>query len=158
MHSSEMAVPVYHSRDWRDGEIAFLIPAEHFYDEDYHALIDTRQVVRKATGHPVIVLKRLPNGNCVVTTVSAYSNSRGTAIPPWQQWVHRTESPRHFRAFVGSARPNTQHDFLRLQGDRIMPKVSWVHINRVFEVTATTLVTFNKTRGILRLAEESLRM
>lgn len=163
-------------RVFAEGEIVFLRKARNYNKHDVQALIATGEICPKATGHPVVVLRRLDSEKYVVSVVSSHANEGyRDAIPPWRRGCYRGRPGTYFRAFVGTQRPSTQHDLLHLQGDKIMPKVSWMYVRDAYEVTPSTLCPWDGPKEgmgllfpasrenrrlileVLQLTEESLR-
>ncbi|KAI8635608.1 hypothetical protein F5Y19DRAFT_469488 [Xylariaceae sp. FL1651] len=146
---------------WQLGDVAFLKDASEFDEAEYAELIGRGRLQSGATGHPVIILDRSDDSRYVIiTTVSAYSSSRfNDYLPPWEQAVHARKDPNGFRAFEGSARPNTNFQHLKLGDNKLWPKVktSWVYIHYCYVVPATTLKCFDKSQDQLRVNPESLR-
>ena len=163
-HCPTRGGPYHH---WQEGEIAFLQPASAFSDKDYADLITPKpghrlgQIPSKATGHPVIILKRLSaaSAHVLVTPVSAYSSGPdNNFLPPWRQHYHRRKDPNDFRSFLGCERYSTDRPSLYLADGRSMPKprASWLNIQSAFVVPLNVISTFTKSRHLLRVQQESL--
>ena len=109
--------------DRREGDIAYLRPAAEF-PESERAILKGRNGYQgghldaMATGHPVIVLRRLSehSDHVLVTTVSAYSaGPSSNFLAPWKQRYHRYKNPEDFRSFDGSELSNDKYPALRLE-------------------------------------------
>lgn len=152
-----------HRSDWQEGDIAFLKQSRTFSDEDYSALIQSGHLQDKATGHPVIVLRRPSprSTHMLVTTVSAFSSDEANNwLAPWEQEVHHWKHRLDFRSFEGTERSSREHAALQLEGARSMPKPrgSWVYIQNVYLVPVTVVGLFNKVQGPkLRVTRASLK-
>ncbi|KAK4233997.1 hypothetical protein C8A03DRAFT_19029 [Achaetomium macrosporum] len=155
------------NNDWREGDIAFLMPSAEFSSADYDALIRPSPgaqygyVPPKATGHPVISVRRLSerSTHVLITPVSAYSSGPANDyLAPWKQVYHSRKNPRDFRAFHGSERPSDEFPPLFLEKGAAIPKprTSWVHIQSLWVVPLTVLKRFTKSRQLLRVRADSL--
>lgn len=146
---------------WTVGDIAFLRSADTMNKKDYQQLIASGYLPEKATCHPVIVLGiDATTKRTIVTPVSAFSIEANGYLPPWKQQYHRAKNPGHFRAFVGTARPDNKHASLRLADDKMQmpkPQASWVFIRHFFCVPFTVLGWFNKAPTLLRVHPESVQ-
>ncbi|KAK0702070.1 hypothetical protein B0T26DRAFT_866153 [Lasiosphaeria miniovina] len=147
--------------NWKEGDVAFLLPASSFSAEDHNNLIAGGYMAEKATGHPVIILKRISgqSTHILVTPVSAYSSGDfNNFLPPWRQICHSRKKPRDFRSFDGCERSNSDYPPLFLEGGMSMPKpqASWVNIQSVWSVPLTVIGRFHKSRDHLRVRHASL--
>ncbi|KAK3378722.1 hypothetical protein B0T24DRAFT_568271 [Lasiosphaeria ovina] len=147
--------------NWKEGDVAFLLPASSFSAEDHNNLIAGGYMAEKATGHPVIILKRISgqSTHVLVTPVSAYSSGDfNNFLPPWRQIYHSRKNPRDFRSFDGCERSNRDYPPLFLEGGMAMPKpqASWVNIQSVWSVPLTVIGRFHKSRDHLRVRHDSL--
>ncbi|KAK4144548.1 uncharacterized protein C8A04DRAFT_27735 [Dichotomopilus funicola] len=153
---------------WLEGDIAFLTQSENMSSKDFEELISRQgnkgnragYIPWRATGHPVIVLKRLSEDSThvLITPVSAYSWERNGRRPPWCQRQHQSKRQVDFRSFVGTERADDTRPFLRLQPGQTMPKnnSSWVYIQSVWAVPITALCVFTGSRTVLTVHPESL--
>ncbi|KAL2018234.1 hypothetical protein VTK56DRAFT_1141 [Thermocarpiscus australiensis] len=147
--------------NWREGDIAFLRPSGEFSSSDYDALIRSRYIPAKATGHPVIILRRLSehSTHVLITPVSAYSSGPfNHYLPPWKQVHHAPKHPRDFRGFHGSELPNDEFPALFLEEGQSMPKprTSWLYIQSLWVVPLSVITRFTKSRELLRVRADSL--
>ncbi|KAI0908252.1 hypothetical protein F4823DRAFT_564023 [Ustulina deusta] len=146
---------------WQPGDIAFLKKAENFSQAEWTELIESGRVRQNATGHPVIILGRSDDlKSYIVTTVSAYrSGEHNNYRPPWEQESHRNKDINGFRAFEGSARPKNNYRLLHLADGKEWPKnrTSWVYIHNRSTVPASTLISYDKAQGELRMTPESFQ-
>ncbi|KAK0715532.1 hypothetical protein B0H67DRAFT_464162, partial [Lasiosphaeris hirsuta] len=159
-----------------EGDIAFLLSSDVFTSEEQKQLLTPKPgykygyVPPLATGHPVIVLKRLsPESQYIlVTPISAYSWGKENKFdPPWEQLAHRWKAPSDFRSFFPCQRYQganasdggipRAHEYLYLEGNKRMPKrnASWLHIQSVYVVPLTVMGHFTKSRELLRVDKES---
>ncbi|KAI5865947.1 hypothetical protein GGS23DRAFT_594103 [Durotheca rogersii] len=149
------------TRNWKDGEIAFLKGVDQFNHTEYRSLIASGYMREATTQHPVIVLEHSSDyQHYLITTVSAYGSSRENSyLAPWRQACHRRKCRESFRAFFGSEKPSEEHDYLWLEPGQQFPKpkTSWVYIRLCFVVPASTLTRFDKTPTQLRVTQESLK-
>lgn len=152
------------SHQWRERDIAFLKPSTCFCLEDYNALIKPAAawggrgyMPEGATGHPVIILRRVGN-HVLVTPVSAYSSGDyNNNLAPWNQKFHRRKCRYDFRSFDGTELASNDHPALFLErGSMPKPKVSWVYIQSVWVVPVSVITHFTKSRQLLRLRQDSL--
>ncbi|ORY56899.1 uncharacterized protein BCR38DRAFT_490346 [Pseudomassariella vexata] len=148
--------------DWQDGDIAFLRPISEFTQSEYDEHIKIGNLHLGAAGHPVVILRRPRNSKyAVVTTVSAYASDASNGyLAPWKQNKHQNRCSKYdFRSFVGSERSDPERPYLKLEGDKLMPKekTSWVCLQSIHLVRLTTLKTFTRPKSHLRMAEKSLR-
>lgn len=148
------------SRNWQDGEIAFLKSHETFLNKDHRDLVASGYLPRGATNHPVIILQAGPD-RAIVTTVSAYNSGADTNfLPPWRMFAHRDKHYDDFHAFVGTKLPpRSTHDHLRLcnPGAKMnKPQASWVYIKSFFTVPYSVLIPWNRVPQQLRVSKESL--
>ncbi|KAK3319008.1 hypothetical protein B0H66DRAFT_533511 [Apodospora peruviana] len=153
--------------NWLEGEIAFLKPYDQFNQEDLETLIQPCEGKKygylppKATGHPVIILRRLSetSTHVLVVPVSAYrSDASNNFLPPWKQRFHECKRPEDFRAFGTCERPNNQYPPLFLENNLQMPKprASWVWVQSGWVVPLTVIGYFDKSNEILRMRANSL--
>ncbi|KAJ9142503.1 hypothetical protein NKR23_g7230 [Pleurostoma richardsiae] len=145
--------------NWKDGDIAYLKCHSTFSEADREELLESGYLHYGATGHPCIILRHLSGTHVLVTPVSAYSSGEFNGnLAPWKQEVHRLKSPDHFRAIQGSELPPNKRQALQLEMGMAMPKprASWVNVQSVWMVPLTTISTFDKAQGVLRLTSESL--
>ncbi|KAK8052434.1 hypothetical protein PG993_003819 [Apiospora rasikravindrae] len=147
---------------WEAGHLAFLTSCNNYNEEDYHNLIESKEIPPKATNHPCVILQRFHDSDhCLITPVSAFSASEETNfLPPWKQWCHRHKKVQDFRSFRGSESSssgsdsdsscsngsNTSCQFLELQNGRTMPKpkASWIYIQHIYVVPVHLLIPFKK--------------
>jgi len=117
--------------EWETGDIAFLIPEDHFPDEERNQLITPKRgrkhgyIPEKATGHPVIILDRLSrqSTHVLITTVSAYhSGPENNYEAPWNQRWHEWKDPKDFRSFHGCEKYDERWPALHLRDGKSMPK------------------------------------
>ncbi|KAK4134492.1 hypothetical protein BT67DRAFT_455856 [Trichocladium antarcticum] len=149
---------------WREGDIAFLLPAGQYSPSDRLALLKGHgkgHLDEKATGHPIIILCRLSekSDHVLATTVSAYSSGPGNNfLAPWKQTYHRSKNPLDFLSFEGSERVNNKIPALHLEGGSwAKPKTSWVYSQSIFVVPVSVLCRYNKACGKqLRVRPDSL--
>lgn len=146
-------------RTWRAGDIAFLKTCRAFNRRDHNDLIASGYLHEQATCHPVIILEAHATG-AIITPVTAFgSSAENKFLPPWQQANHRRKSLDDFRAFVGTRRPDNRHSSLQLADPKMRmpkPQASWVYLRHFWTVPYTVLGWFNKTPGLLQIAEDSL--
>lgn len=148
----------------REGDIAFLLPAGQYSPSDRLALLKGHgkgHLDEKATGHPIIILRRLSekSDHVLATTVSAYSSGPGNNfLAPWKQTYHRSKNPLDFFSFEGSERVNNKIPALHLEGGSwAKPKTSWVYSQSIFVVPVSVLCRYNKACGKqLRVRPDSL--
>ncbi|EAQ87563.1 hypothetical protein CHGG_04182 [Chaetomium globosum CBS 148.51] len=154
---------------WKEGDIAFLRPSKTFSPEELRTLIHrTPEFPRgyipvRATGHPVIILRRLSQGSThvLVTTVSAHnSGPENGYLAPWKQACHRHEALANFRSFEGSQRATAEFPplFLRPGQEMRKPRTSWVHIQSAWVVPVSVLGHFSGVKGahVVTMTTESL--
>ncbi|KAI1366927.1 hypothetical protein F5Y08DRAFT_350522 [Xylaria arbuscula] len=141
---------------WQPGDIAFLKKSDQFNKTERDAV---PKLPDKATGHPVIVLDRSPDGERhTIITVSAYnSGEENNYLPPWKQVVHERKDKRCFRAFEGSERPDNYRPYLELIDGQQWPKpkMSWVYVRHWSTVPKSTLIWYDKPASQLRMDRES---
>ncbi|KAJ3577957.1 hypothetical protein NPX13_g2608 [Xylaria arbuscula] len=141
---------------WQPGDIAFLKKSDQFNKTERDAV---PKLPDKATGHPVIVLDRSPDGERhTIITVSAYnSGEENNYLPPWKQVVHERKDKRCFRAFKGSERPDNYRPYLELIDGQQWPKpkMSWVYVRHWSTVPKSTLIWYDKPASQLRMDRES---
>lgn len=124
---------------WEDRDIAYLKHSDQFSDEDKKALLEPERgnkhgyLPAKATGHPVIILRRISNKSThvLITAISSYSACEGNNfLPPWKQEHHRWKKPKDFRALEGSELPLDSQRWVYLEKGERMPKngghTSWI--------------------------------
>ncbi|RYO98799.1 hypothetical protein DL764_006987 [Monosporascus ibericus] len=145
--------------EWKEGEIAYLKPASEFKAQDYESCIQSKEVDERATGHPVIILKRHSPAatHVIVTPVTAFSSGpENDFLPPWKQRYHASKAHDDFRAFLGCARPTDKRAHLLLEAASMpKPKTSWVYVQSVYLVPVSTLQFFNKVNIVLRMKQDS---
>ncbi|KAK8128840.1 hypothetical protein PG984_009948 [Apiospora sp. TS-2023a] len=141
---------------WKAGQLAFLTSCERYNDEDYHNLIEMKEIPPKATNHPCVILRRDQGSDyCIITPVSAFSASEETNfLPPWKQRCHQKKARQHFRSFRGSESSSSSSDsinsqLLELRDGRTMPKpkASWIYIDHIYVVPVHLLIPFRKPGG-----------
>lgn len=91
--------------------------------------------------------------------ISAFATEKNDFLPPWMQQWHQAKNLDHFRAFVGTRRPNQRHAALRLADPSMkMPKpaASWVYVKNFWCVPFSVLGRFDKSPVLLRVHPESL--
>lgn len=146
---------------WEAGQLAFLTSCENYINEDYHSLIESKEIPPKATNHPCVILQRFQDSDhCLITPVSAFSASEETNfLPPWKQMYHQSKKAQDFRSFRGSesssstsstsrsTSSNSQFtQLLELRDGRTMPKpkASWIFIQHIYVVPVHLLIPFRK--------------
>lgn len=152
------------TRDWQEGEIAYLKSSEFYSSDDWRKLEINPERPFRASNHPVIILKKgkpTTDGQFyLVTTVSAYSSdAENNYLPPWCQRHHRYKNRTDFRSLSGCELVNDKRKPLYLEPGQSMPKpqASWVYIQSVHIVPAGVLGFFTKSPVQLRVTPESLQ-
>ncbi|KAK1755579.1 hypothetical protein QBC47DRAFT_300208, partial [Echria macrotheca] len=146
-------------------DIAWLDKATNFGAAERQELLDAAPgfprgyLPERATGHPVIVLKRLSGASThvAITTVSAYSSGpANNNLAPWKQRCHRSKKAFDFRSFAGSE-SSTNRPLLHLgKGLWGKPQTSWVYIQSVYVVPLSVLSPYHRSNVHLQMAPASL--
>ncbi|KAK4234913.1 hypothetical protein C8A03DRAFT_37278 [Achaetomium macrosporum] len=159
--------PVYHTPYAHEGDILFLRRWDEFLPRDYDALVrpapgcQKGRIPKRATGHPVIVLRRQSkqSTHVLVTTVSSYGSGPGNGFaPPWERGCNRRKDKADFRAFDGAERPCDEYPPLRLRDGRQFPKsrTCWVYVQSALVVPFSVLGWFKLSPEPLRMERSSL--
>ncbi|KAH8903408.1 hypothetical protein BR93DRAFT_864049, partial [Coniochaeta sp. PMI_546] len=146
---------------WQEGDIAFLKDWKQYISHDYDELIGSGYIHPGATNHPCIILKKLPEGRVVITTVSAYgSGVHNHHAAPWLEKRCYARDERLFRSFEGSQCGGNGLKPLQLIPGQTMPKpkTSWLNIRNVYNVPLAVIGRFTKPRNwvLLKMAPSSL--
>ncbi|KAK4466300.1 hypothetical protein QBC42DRAFT_144832, partial [Cladorrhinum samala] len=164
---------------WEEGDIAFLRPYDEYTPLETKELIEPTQGHRyghmpvHATGHPVIILRRLSrhSSHVLVSTVSAYGSgslTSGSYVAPWNNPRQRKHTANSFRSFEGCEiyrgpdaldRPALR---LRHGGHLPKPETSWVNVQNAYVVPISVLSVFTKPRRgrsivLLQMEQQSLQ-